>query len=138
MPRQSSEARAAAVWRADLEPPRAPAHLTAAAKRLWREIVEDRPADYFRPGSFDTLATFCTVTLTLRHMWKVERASRGEPAAHTRILRRICALAALQARLCGDLRMTPRANIERHSAKRDAKGLPLSPLLGGKAAWGEH
>jgi hypothetical protein len=120
------------VWR-QVEPPKAPGCLTAAAKRLWREIVQDRPADFFRPGSLDTLATFCTVSVALPFLWKQERTCRDDPAAHTRIVRRICALAALQARLCGDLRLTPRAAIERHSAMRDAKGLPPAPLLGGKA-----
>jgi phage terminase small subunit len=135
MPRISSEARATLPLQPAHEPPKAPAHLSAAAKRLWDEVVLDRPQDHFRPGSMQLLASFCEVTSVLDRLWKAEVASRGDPERHSVVVRRICSLAATQARLCGDLRLTPRANVERHSAKRDARGLwTRDPLLQGKKA----
>jgi hypothetical protein len=133
MPRQSSAAREMAAWQPEHEPPPSPAHLTAAARRLWDDIIADRPAGHFRPGSFSTLATFCEVSAQLVRLWRRERACRSDPEAHGGVIRHICRLATLQARLCGDLRLTPRATIERHSAQRHARGVwTRDPLLQGK------
>jgi phage terminase small subunit len=51
MPRQSAEARSAAAFRQGGKHPVPPKHLSDDAKALWREMVEDRPVDYFRPGA---------------------------------------------------------------------------------------
>jgi hypothetical protein len=66
MPRISAEARAAAVFRSGVAGQEPPEHLTVAAKRLWREIVDDRPADFFRPGSLQLLEVFCQLTIEER------------------------------------------------------------------------
>jgi hypothetical protein len=125
MPRKSAEARMMEAWQPKPKPPPAPEHLSAEAMRLWNEITLDRPADHFRPGTRETLATFCEISAELDQLWQRERACQDDLAAQGELNRRICRLAALQARLCGDLRLTPRANIERHSAKRDAYGNPM-------------
>jgi hypothetical protein len=51
MARQSLEERSAAAWRAGDRHPVAPKTLSIRAKKVWREVVECRPPDYFRPGS---------------------------------------------------------------------------------------
>ena len=66
MARISAENRSGSVWRAGTKHPRPPAHLTPAAKRIWREVVECRPADFFRPGALHLLETFCEGVATQR------------------------------------------------------------------------
>jgi hypothetical protein len=125
MPRKSAEARVMERFLPIAEWPPAPEHLSAEARRLWLEITLDRPVDHFRPGTRETLATFCEISAELVELWQRERECQDDLAAQGELNRRICRLAALQARLCGDLRLTPRANIERHSAARDAHGPPM-------------
>lgn len=131
MPRKSADALSGEAWRRAAMPAAPPAHMSAAGKRLWVEIIQDRSESHFRPGSHELLATFCEATVRLDALWRAERRCRQDPRAHIRTIRQICALAQLQARLCGDLRLTPRAAIERHSAVREKRGRPQDALLGG-------
>jgi hypothetical protein len=136
MPRISAAARAMARFQPGLTPPRPPAHLSTAAKRLWTEIVRDRPDGYFRPGSFSNLASFVEISTELVRVWRIVRAHRADPEVYDTNLRHICRLTTLQARLCGDLRLDPRASVERHSAQRDAVGVwDDDPLFAGRAWW---
>jgi hypothetical protein len=70
MPRISDEARSAAVFRARVIRWPPPRRLSAAAKTLWREILSDRPVDFFRPGSFELLEQYCELTVQQRKVIK--------------------------------------------------------------------
>jgi hypothetical protein len=63
MPRASPEARAAAAWRGGGRHPKPPRFLSAGAKDLWREIVEERPIDFFRSGALTLLTQFCEMAV---------------------------------------------------------------------------
>jgi hypothetical protein len=104
-------------------------------RRLWTEIVLDRPAEHFRTGTQELLASYCQVSDQLEQLWRRERECQDDRKAQDVVLRHICRLATLQARLCSELRLTPRANIERHSAKLNEFGNPTNPLFGGKRAF---
>jgi phage terminase small subunit len=125
MPRKSAAALAMAGFLPTRKPPEAPAHLSANAKRLWAEIVLDRPAEHFRTGTQELLASYCQVSDQLEQLWQRERECEDDRKAQDVVLRHICRLATLQARLCSELRLTPRANINRHSAKLNAYGNPV-------------
>jgi hypothetical protein len=124
-----------AHFRPDKGPPPAPAHLSGPAKKLWAEIARDRPAGYFRPGSYETLATFCMISAELVKLWRKLQAKGAGQDEYDRTVYQICKLAALQCRLCGDLRLDPRRGIDRRSAMRDEEGnwSDDHPLLAGKA-----
>ena len=66
MPRISPAARAAAVWKAGGRKPTPPKHMSAAARSIWRQIVADRPADWFRPGSLLLLEQLCEIMVAQR------------------------------------------------------------------------
>ena len=40
--------------------------MSAAARRIWRQIVADRPADWFRPGSLLLLEQLCEIMVAQR------------------------------------------------------------------------
>jgi hypothetical protein len=51
MPRISPEALSAAMHRLPSSPPEPPADLTPEGKKLWRQTVRDKQADWFGPVS---------------------------------------------------------------------------------------
>lgn len=122
MPRKSAEALMMERFQPTRKPPEAPAHLSANAKRLWSQVVLDRPGGHFREGTLELLASYCEISARLEELWQRERQCRDDVEAQGVVLRHICRLATLQARLCSELRLTPKLNINRHSAVRDAYG----------------
>ena len=40
--------------------------MSAAARSIWRQIVADRPADWFRPGSLLLLEQLCEIMVAQR------------------------------------------------------------------------
>jgi len=42
------------------KPPQPPKELTEAAAQLWKNIVKNLPADYFRAGDLPLLQVYCT------------------------------------------------------------------------------
>jgi hypothetical protein len=138
MPRISAEARAAAVFRSGVAGQEPPKHLTVAAKRLWREIVDDRPADFFRPGSLQLLEVFCQLTIEERALLRRVRLAEGEEKA--KLLQLARQLSGTLVGIAKALRLCTRNDIDRHSRKLDERGDvggAQSRLLGGAAVWGE-
>src|SRR5512133_1662490 len=113
MPRISAEARSAAAFRAGALRPKPPARLSAAAKRLWREIVDDRPVDFFRPGSLSQLEQYCAFTTELRRVTKALKTASPEDCRKT--LRSAKDLAAMLATLARQLRITVQADVDRRA-----------------------
>jgi phage terminase small subunit len=135
MPRKSAEALAMAGFLPTAKPPEAPAHLSPTAQRLWTEIVLDRPAEHFRSGTQELLANYCEISAQLEELWRRARECEDDRKAQDVVLRHIARMATLQARLCSELRLTPRVNIDRRSATLNEFGNPPHPLFGGKRAF---
>ena len=115
MPRKSPEARAGTTLAAG-KPPPPPASLSPAAAKLWKEIVEARPAGHFDAGSLPLLHSYCAC---LDHLPKADIGS----AAHRRLLSCITTLAT-------KLRLTIQANVHRRAGLLDEVS-KVPPLLGG-------
>jgi hypothetical protein len=139
MPRISAEARAAAVFRSGVAPQGPPKHLTVAAKKLWQEIVNDRPSDYFRPGSLQLLEVYCALVMEERALLRrVRRAVDGEE--QKKLLQLARQLSGTLVGIAKGLRILTRNDIDRHSRKIDERSDTAgarSRLLGGAAVWGE-
>jgi hypothetical protein len=129
MPRISIEDRAACAGAKRREPPR---HLSAPAKRLWREIIEDRPVDFFRAGSYELLEQYVEMTVEQRAAIKALRqAAQEDYAAKLQVVRR---LSSTLATLATKLRLTVQNDINRWAGKTKETGDgPADRLLGGAA-----
>ena len=120
MPRISAEERAAAAWRAGGPPPKPPRGLDEFARALWKQIVHDRPADHFRSGQLAMLEAYCRWESTARTLL-IEQDIQGAAKAQTQAVA-----------LATKLRITPLADIDRKSGKRDEKRGTVHRLLGGR------
>jgi hypothetical protein len=137
MPRISAEAKSGAAFRAGGVRRPAPG-MSAAAKVIWREIVADRPVDWFRPGSFELLEQFCEVVVQQRKKQAELRQASSED--YEVILKATKDLAAMSVALATKLRITVVADVHVRSGKLSEKGdTDPAPdrLLGGSALWGE-
>jgi hypothetical protein len=138
MPRISVEARSAAAFRAggSRRPP--PRHLRAAAKKLWIQIVEDRPVEHFRPGSYELLEQYCDLAIEQRLAIKALRIA--SPEAYPDRLKACKDLTAMLVALATKLRITVLADIDRRAVgKASERGDgPEDRLLGGSAIFGDR
>ena len=132
MPRISAESRSASVWRAGARHPQAPRNLSREAKKVWHEIVNTRPADFFRPGSLHLLETFCEAAVAQRtNLGAMVVAPEDDD-----VVERVKKLGVLLATLASKLRITVQAEVVRDSKKLDETEPDLSDrgdLLGGGA-----
>jgi hypothetical protein len=117
LPRQSAEARAAAYLRQGGKYPSPPANLSDDAKKLWKEIVEDRPIDYFRPGALYLLEQLCIMTVAAHRVsaWLQERPGDEEAAALYLKYAHQCAMH------CTKLRLSIQTEVDRKSGQLDEK-----------------
>jgi hypothetical protein len=124
VPRISSEARSAATWRVvsddRLEPP---SYLSREAKALWREVVESRPADYFRPGSSYLLEGFVETVATQRCALKeLARARRvADPDRLMQAVKAVRELTAMMNSTAIKLRVSVQTEVARKSGTLDEK-----------------
>jgi hypothetical protein len=138
MPRKSAESQSAAAFRSGTVRRPPPSHLSAAAKRLWTSITNDRPTDFFRPGSFEQLARYCELSIEARKA--IIALRRAGPADYLAKCKAVKDIEAILATLARQLRLTVQAEIARNIGKLNERGdgpldAPLDPLLGGKAIW---
>jgi hypothetical protein len=132
MPRMSAEARSAAAFRSGIKRRDPPARLEGAERSLWREILADRPVDFFRPGSFELLEQYVIVTVRLRDLLaRLRSAGPKEIGPVTLSIGRLSTVSSTLARL---LRLTNQADIDQHSRAISEKGDgKRDRLLGGAA-----
>jgi hypothetical protein len=132
MPRISAEARSAAAWLEGPEPPRPQRGMTAAARRIWREVVECRAPDFFSPGSLNLLRTFCEVSVALQELGPQLLADVHDD----KVLERVRKLGTLQAVLAQKLRISIQnaTRSDRGKVTEKPVSIPDEPrLLGGEA-----
>jgi hypothetical protein len=117
MPRQSIEARSAAIYRRGGKRPTPPANLSDEAKKLWKEIVEDRPIDFFRPGALYLLEQLCVMAVAARRVsaWVQERPGDEEGQAIYLKYAHQCAVH------CQKLRLSIQTEVDRKSGQLDEK-----------------
>jgi hypothetical protein len=126
MPRASAEAKSAAIWRAGAKHPKPPTHLSRDARKLWREIVECRPVDYFRPGSLQLLEQFCEVAIAQRANLRLLATNPTDPAA----IKATKDLAAVLTATALKLRISIQAEVDRKSGKLNEKEVSTQAASG--------
>ncbi len=138
MPRISAEDRSASAFRAGGERPEPPKRMTAPAKELWREIVADRPIDFFRPGSLSLLEKYCQVTVEDRRIVRRLARMRVDDADYASWHKVTVANSAMCMSLGSKLRLTVQADVDRHSRKIEERGdaSATDDLIGGSAVHG--
>jgi hypothetical protein len=127
MPRISPAARAAAIWKTRGQKPWPPKHMSTEAKRIWSAIVDDRPADWFRPGNLLLLEQLCEVMVAQRKAMAQLAKVPGDPE----IIRAVKDFAAIVNGTAAKLRLTVQADVDRRSRRVDEKEPQADVLLGG-------
>ena len=137
MARQSADAKAAAAFRVTktANHPQPPAKLPPEAAELWREIVECRAVDFFRPGSLQMLEQFCRLTVINDQYLEMLEA---DPLDEEGVLQKITKLAPNLRTMATKLRITVTAEtgrwgLEGEGGKLTEKATKKAPLLGGFA-----
>lgn len=127
MPRLSADARAAAAFRAGGGHPRPPKGMPKGAAKVWREIVEARPVDFFQPGQLHLLEVFCrTAELQRAALLLLESDPADDGAA-----KQVARLAAIMASHATKLRLTISSASRPDAAINREKPAKPSGLLGG-------
>jgi hypothetical protein len=112
--------------------------LCVAAKTLWREIISDRPADYFRPGSFEALEQYCELTVEQRRAIRALKGASPDNDDYSAKLKAAKDLTTMLATLARQLRLSVQAAARGDAGKTSEKGDGAADrLLGGSAIWGE-
>jgi hypothetical protein len=138
MPRISAESRSAALFRAQLKRRPVPRRLKPAAKAIWQDIVDDRPADWFRAGNWELLEQYCELLVQQRACLDALAKLQPTEEGYSALLRSASRLAATLTILATKLRLTVQWDVQAKSRKTDEKGQPAhDPLLGG-LAWREQ
>lgn len=109
--------------------------MTAPAKALWREIVADRPVDFFRPGSLDLLEAFCQITIEQQRVVRVLARTRVATGDYLDLQKMAARNTAMLTTLGSKLRLTVQADVDRHSRKSGERGDASvgDDLIGGAA-----
>jgi hypothetical protein len=97
--------------------------MAPAAEKLWREIVDARPADFFMPGSLSMLRTYCELSVELE---KLTARMSDETSEYDALLNRISKLAMLQATFGRQLRISVQSAMRVRTAQRNEKTEPIS------------
>jgi phage terminase small subunit len=130
MPRISSEAKSGALWRAGIDPPKAPKHLSREAKTIWTSIVQSRPADFFDAGNLPLLEQYCSVVPAQRQtMADLER----DPTDYGTIDRLVKFGNFLNA-IASKLRLTPQSTTRPESGKNYEREPRRNSLIAGNSA----
>jgi hypothetical protein len=117
MPRISAEAKAAAYLRQGGKHPSPPANLSDDEKKLWKQIVEDRPIDFFRPGALQLLEQLCIMTIASRRVAETLQEQPGDEVAAALFLK----YAHQCAMHCTKLRLSIQTEVDRKSGQLDEK-----------------
>ena len=136
MPRKSAEAIAAARFLASPSGrhPSPPADMPEAAKRVWKDIVECRPVDFFRGGSLQLLEQFCRQTVIARQMTAAVEADPTDRDAVGSMTKVSASLTTLATKLRLSIQAeNGRHGLDRAEGKLNEAAPKASSLLGGHA-----
>lgn len=132
MPRKSPESVSASLQRPGGRHPEPPADLLAEAADLWNEIVLDRPADFFRPGSLELLAQFCRLSVVQRFNIAALEADPGNADLIAPVVRLGAHLTTLAVKLRISIQTASRHG-EKKTDERGPGKAAADGLLGGHA-----
>ena len=130
MPRLSSEARSAELWRERGTLPPPPKHLGREAAKVWAEIVASKPPGYFDPGSLVLLETYCGVTVALRKLDAKLRELDPQDREYGRLARLSATLAGTQGATAVRLRLAHSSRMRYEDGRLNEPALPKNRLLG--------
>ena len=110
-----------------------PAHLSAGARRVWREVTRAVDAGHFQPGDFLLLEDYCETAVQLR-LANAELAERGRVTLTGKRSAYLLAkgdLARHLASLTVQLRLNPRARSDgRRKPPPESNAADLAALRG--------
>lgn len=131
MPRRSPEARAAIAWRLAESGghPKAPRHMSTAAKRVWRRIVESKPGDYFHEEHLLLLEQLCEVFVAQQANLRRLAEDTSDPGA----IKAVKDLSAILATGARQLRLTIQTATRGDKAQVHETEPQATSLLGGEA-----
>jgi hypothetical protein len=124
MGRKSPEDISGAIFRSGGRPPSPPKHLSPAAKVEWWQIVNDRPADYFRASNFAVLAAYCTLVVASRRLFSYFEQLELSRPDYSSTVSEVAKLSAALTGFSAKLRLNPSNEIARQSRKQDERGMP--------------
>ena len=101
--------------------------MSAPARRIWRAIVDDLPADWFRPGSLLLLEQLCCTMIAQRAALAQLGATPGDPDT----IKAAKDYAGIINQTAAKLRLTVQADVDRRSRKLDEREPAADVLLGG-------
>lgn len=110
------------------------------AKELWREIVADRPIDFFRPGSLDMLEQFCQTTIEQRRVLLEIGRARVGIGDYLDLQKMAARYSVMLTTLGSKLRLTVQADVDGRSKKTAERGDASADddgLIGGAAVRGK-
>ena len=68
-----------------------PEHLTPEQAQVWREVLDDLPADWFRPSNLPLLEPYCRHVVASRRVAQLieleEKSDAFDPESYNRLLR---------------------------------------------------
>jgi hypothetical protein len=100
MPRISSEAVSASMWRSGGKPPSPPKYLTARGRRIWDNTVKSRPPDFFAGADAELLGLFAaTMDAAITGTELLDPLDADAVARHVKLVNAACSLAT-KLRVC--------------------------------------
>jgi hypothetical protein len=126
MPRLTPTALAAQAWRTSTKP-KPSRGMSPAARAVWRQIVDDRPGDWFRASNLHLLEQLCEVVIAQR---AALARLRADPTDKDRV-QTVATLGNLAIALSTKLRLTVQADVTRQSRQVDRREPNANVLLGG-------
>ena len=140
MPRISAEARGVSAFQPNAKPHMAPKTLTPDERKVWYDIVNSKPHDWFDAGSLILLERYCVLAVDAREMTAQMRAA---PNASLRsiIRKELVHTTVAIGNIATRCRLSVQAAIDRRSMVLDEKGAGDDEddglLGGGGKAWRE-
>ena len=101
--------------------------MSPAARAVWRQIVDDRPGDWFRASNLHLLEQLCETVAAQR----VVLAKLQATPMDMDLVKTVTALGNLTIALSTKLRLTVQADVVRQSRKIDQREPKAHMLLGG-------
>lgn len=140
MPRISAEARGATSFQPDAKPHSAPETLTPGERKIWYDIVNSKPHDWFDQGSLLLLERYCVLTVQAREL-TIEMRTAETGALRSWARKEMNQTCMVMSNLALRLRLAVQGAVGTHSRMLDEKGPGAKAddkLLGGQTAWGER
>ena len=139
MPRMSAEARGAATFQPDVKPHAAPENLTQDEQKVWYDIINSKPVDWFDQGSLVLLERYCCLVVDVRVLTEQVRTA-ATPLLRSFARKELNQTTMVMGNIATRCRLSVQAAVDRRNKILDEKGAGAKAddkLLGGRAVWGQ-